>query len=258
MKTGISLQKTPSPDSQIAQDVLEQTKMIFQEVPKKAVQAYINCKAYYDEITNASTLKQAVYFYILQPKADHQASKIPFTDFRWIGPYIIGKVFPDNNYLSRKIGTIKTQVLLRMRLHQFTPRQPIPDIQITPREGKPDPEVIIKHDDSFARTWECGFEKPMFDNVYKNLVTRNSLEVTVRSKEAADEMRSTQGTIRENFPEICFQTDRSCDGRDTDHCIQPDVDTSVEQLDFTAINPCSSKNDLRHNPQPNCNNDYSY
>ena len=34
-----------------------------------------------------------------------------------------------------------------MRLRQFTPRQPIPDIPVTPREWQPDPEVIIKHDD---------------------------------------------------------------------------------------------------------------
>ena len=37
-------------------------------------------------------LKKADYLYILQPKADHQGSKIPFAEFRWIGPYIIEKV----------------------------------------------------------------------------------------------------------------------------------------------------------------------
>ena len=99
LKMGIRPRKIPPPDSQIAQDVFEQTEAIFQDVRKSAMQTYIKYKAYYDRKANASRLKQADYVCILQPKADHQRSKIPFTDFRWIGPYIIEKVLPNNNYL---------------------------------------------------------------------------------------------------------------------------------------------------------------
>ena len=68
------------------------------------------------------------------PKADHQGSKFPFADFRWIGDYIIEKVLPNNKHLVRKIGTSETQVLHRMRLRQFIPCQPIQDEPITPCE----------------------------------------------------------------------------------------------------------------------------
>ena len=88
--------------------------MIYQDVRKNTMQAYIKYKAYYDKKANASKLKEADYVYILQPKADHQGSKIPFTEFRWMGPYIVEKVLPNNKYLVRKIGTDKTQVLHRM------------------------------------------------------------------------------------------------------------------------------------------------
>ena len=131
---GIRPQKIPPPDSHIAQDVLEQTETIFQDVRKNAMQAYIKYKAYYDRKANASKLKKADYVFILQPKADHQGSKIPFLDFRWFRPYITEKVLPNNNYLVRKIGTNKTQVFHRMRLRQFTPRQPLSDIPVTQRE----------------------------------------------------------------------------------------------------------------------------
>ena len=134
LKMGIRPQKIPSPDSQIAQDVLEQTEIIFQDVRKNAMQAYIKYKAYYDKKANASKLRHADYVFILQPKADHQGSKIPVTDFHWMGPYIIEKVLPNNSFLVRKVGTNKTQIFHRMRLRQFTPRQPIPDVPITPRE----------------------------------------------------------------------------------------------------------------------------
>ena len=113
-------QQQPIPNSQIAQEVLEQTEVIHQDVRKNTMQAYIKYKAYYDKKANASKLKEADYVYFLQPKADYQGSKIPFTEFHWIGPYIIEKVLPNNTYLVRKIGTNKTQVLHRMRMRQFT------------------------------------------------------------------------------------------------------------------------------------------
>ena len=163
---------------------------------------------------------------------------------------------PNNNYLVRKIGTNRTQILHRMRLRQFTPRQPIPDIPITPREWQPDPEVVITHDDLYARAWECEYDEPIFDSDYNNLATPRPPEITIRPEQAADEIRSTPGTTPGNSPEIIPQPDGSYDERDVDHDTQPHRDTSVEQLDPTPTNPRSSKYDLRHNPKPNCNEDY--
>ena len=255
---GIRPQKVYSPDSQIAQDVLEQTELIFQDVRKNAMQAFVKYKAYYDKKANASKLKQADYVHILQPKTDHQGSKNHFTDFWWIGPYITEKVLPDNNYLVRKIGINRTQILCRMRLRQFTSRQPIPDIPVTPCEWQPDPEIINKHHHLYARAWECEYETPVFERDYKNLVAPNSPEITIRSEEAADELRRTPGAIPESSPKITPQTDRSYDGPDTDHYMQPDADNSVDQPDPTPTNPRSSKYDPGHNPKPKCKNDYRY
>ena len=259
-KIGIRLQKIPYPGSQMAQDVLEQTEMIFRDVRKNAMQAYIKHKAYYDKKTNASNFKQPDYVYVLQPKADHQVSKILFTDFRWIGPYVIENVLPNNGYLVSKIGTNETQVLHRMRLRQFAPHQPIPDIQIIPCEWKPDTEVIIKYDDLYARAWECEYEKAIFDSDYNNPVSPNSPEITVRSKEAADETRSTPGTIRERIPQklLLRQTDRMTERTRIATCNLMRTNTSIEQLDPMPTNPHSSKIDLRHKPKPNCNDENRY
>ena len=99
--------------------------------------------------------------------------------------------------MVRKIGTNKTQILHRMRLRQFTPRQPIPGIPITPREWQPDPEVLIKHD-LYARAWECEYDEPIFDSDYNNLATPSSPEITIRSKQAADEI----GTLQEPYQKV--------------------------------------------------------
>ena len=82
LKMGFRPQEIPFPDSQIAQDVLEQTEIIFQVVRKNAMQVYIKYKAYYVKKANASKLRNTDYVFVLQPKADHQGSKFPFTEFR--------------------------------------------------------------------------------------------------------------------------------------------------------------------------------
>ena len=86
LKLGNRPQQQPISTLQIVQEVLEQTEMIHQDVRKNTMQAYIKYKAYYEKKANASKLIEADYVYILQPKADHQGSKSPFTEFRWIDP----------------------------------------------------------------------------------------------------------------------------------------------------------------------------
>ena len=59
LKLGIRPQQQPISTSQIAQDVLDQTEMIHQDVRKNTMQAYIKYKAYYDKKANASNFKEA-------------------------------------------------------------------------------------------------------------------------------------------------------------------------------------------------------
>ena len=80
-----------------------------------------------------------------------------------MGPYIVEKVLPNNNYLVRKIGTDKTQKLHKMRMRHFTPRQPPAGITVKPDEYKSDPEVSLNHDDLYARAWEYDYEQPISD-----------------------------------------------------------------------------------------------
>ena len=257
LKLGIRPQQQPIPTSQIAQEALEQTEMIHQDVRKNIMQAYIKYKAFYDKKANASKLKEAYYVYIL-PKADYQGSKIPFTEFRWVGPYIIEKVLPNNNYLVRKIGIKKTQVLHRMRMRQFTSRQPPADITVNPQEYKSDPEVSLNHDDLYARAWECNYEQTIFDAENDNEAPPNQREIPIQADFSTQEMRNTPGNPHVCSPEIFPNSDQLGDVTDTYPHMEPDVETSSEQPQNSPTNPRSSKYNLRHNPKPNCNDDYRY
>ena len=146
-------------------------------------------------------------------------------------------------------------MLHQMRLRQFTRRQSIPDVQITPCERKHEPEVIIEHDDLYARAWECEYEKSTFYSDYNNGVTSNSPEITVRFQVVADETSIILGIIRESSLEVFSHADRLCEATDTDHYMGLDVDTSLQQPNGTPTNPCISIYDLRLNRKPNCCHD---
>ena len=83
------------------------------------MQSYIKYTRYYDKKAKASPLKEKDYCYILQSEAEHHGSKKSFRDFRWIGPYLVEKVLPNNNYIVRKLNTNKTQILFRFRLRKY-------------------------------------------------------------------------------------------------------------------------------------------
>ena len=112
-----------------------------------------------------------------------------------LGRLLLKKLLPNNNYLVGKVGTNKAQMLHRKQLRQFTHRQPLPDVQITPQEWKPNPEVIIEHDDLFARAWECEYERPFFDADDINTAPPDPPENAVRSDYLPPkEMLNTPGT----------------------------------------------------------------
>ena len=173
----------------------------------------------------------------MQPKADHLGSKIPFTEFRWVGPYITEKLLPNNNYLVRKIGTNKTQVFHRMRMRQVTPRQPPADITVKPQEYKSDPEVSLKHDDLYARAWECDYEQPFFDAENDNEAPPNQREIPIQSDFSTKEMRNTPGNPHVCSPEIFPNSDQLGDVTDTCLDMEPDVGTSSEQPQNSPTNP---------------------
>ena len=71
-------------------------------------------------------------------------------------------------------------------------------------------------------------------------------------------MRNTPGTTHERSPEIFPQTDEVIDVTYTYTHMEPDVESSSEQPEKSSTNPRSSKYNLRHNPKPNCYDDYRH
>ena len=135
-----------TPTTEFAEEVQNRTKLLIDKTEQNIMQSYIKYKENYDREAKAAPLKEWDYCFVLQPKADHQGSKIPFRDNRWVGPFINQKVLPNENYIVRRLNTNKTQILLRIRLKKFVPNQSLQDIFREERLQQ-DEEIVIPQDD---------------------------------------------------------------------------------------------------------------
>ena len=66
-----------------------------------------------------------------------KGEKFRSRNFGELARYIIEKVLRNNNYLVRKFGTDKTQVLHRMRMRRFTPPNPQLTYELGHKNGNP-------------------------------------------------------------------------------------------------------------------------
>ena len=161
-KHGLQFNPNIASTTDFAEELLRRTKILYDKTKKNVMQSYIKYKRYYDKKAKASPLKEKDYCFILQPKADHQGSKLPFRDFRWIGPYIVEKVLTNNNYIVRKLNTNKTQILHRIRLRKYNPEKPPEDIY-SETQWQTDDNIVVPQDDLYTIAWEAEFGGHLFD-----------------------------------------------------------------------------------------------
>ena len=161
-KLGLHFNPNIAPTTDFAEELLRRTQILYEKTKENVMQSYIKHKRYYDKKAKASPLKEKGYCFILQPKVGHQGSKIPFRDFRWIGPYLAEKVLPNNNYIVRKLNTNKTQILHRIRLRKYNPKKP-PEDNYQEVLWQIDDNIVVQQDDLYTIAWEADFGGHLFD-----------------------------------------------------------------------------------------------
>ena len=95
-------------------------------------------------------------------KSRPPGSRIPFRNFRWIGPYLVEKVLPNNIYIVRKLNTKKTQILHRIRLRKYNPGKP-PEDNYQEAPWQIDDNIDVPQDDLYTLAWEAEFGGHLFD-----------------------------------------------------------------------------------------------
>ena len=143
-KLGNNPNKNFLPTTELAEEVQQRTQILIDQT-----KTYFNYKDYYDRKGKAAPLKEKDYCFVLQPKADSQASKIPFREYRWIGPFATQKVLSNDNYIVRRLKTNKTQILHRIRKKEFVPDAPLED-KYDGEKLQLDNEVVLPQDDLYT------------------------------------------------------------------------------------------------------------
>ena len=169
-KLGNNLNEQVNPTTEFAKEIQNRTKILIDKTKQNIMQSYIKYKEYYDRKAKAAPLKENDYCFVLQPKADHQRSKIPFRDYRWVGPPIVQKVVPNEKYIVRRINTNKTQTLHRICFIKFVPNQPLEDNFLEQRL-QPDEEIVIPQDDLYIITWETDFGEQLITREHDPIPT---------------------------------------------------------------------------------------
>ena len=211
-KLGLRFNPNIAPTTDFAEELLRRTKILYDKTKKNVMQSYIKYKRYYDKKAKASPLKEKDYCFILQPKADHRESKIPFRDFRWIGPYSLEKVLPNNNYIVQKLNTNKTQILHRIRLRNYNPENP-PEDNYQETQWQMDDNIVVPQDDVYTIAWEAELGGHLFD-----------IPIIYTDPNAIDlDENHTQGPDTVIVPRSYFQD--SSDGQNRETC--PISDPSV-------------------------------
>ena len=93
------------PTTELAEELQLRTQSLIDQTKRNIMPLYLKDKENYDRGARAAPLQENDCCFILQPKADSQGSKIPFRDYRWIGPLIVQNVLPNNKYILLRLKT---------------------------------------------------------------------------------------------------------------------------------------------------------
>ena len=296
-KLGLNSNPKVLPTTDFADEFKRRAQSLIDTTKKNITQSYLKYKEYYDRKAKAAPLQQNGYCFILQPIADHQGSKIPFREYQWIGPYVVEKVLPNENYIVSKLNSNKTQILHRIRLCKYEPNTVLLDIR---PEGnlQPDDEIVIPQGDLYVITWETNFgEFPnsadeitlptsqdgpgTFNNTGNDALTPDEIFTDVDLRSTGPQENGARAPAENLIDEDLGSTgphqnddlaslDKTCSDRINDwiddqqssggsDTIMPEVsDDESDGMIVENNSPRGGKYNLRPNPTPNVTDEYRY
>ena len=297
-KLGNNPNKNFLPTTEFAEEVQQRTQILIDQTKKNIMQSYLKYKDYYDRKAKAALLKEKDYCFVLQPKADNQASKIPFREYRWIGPFVVQTVLSNDNYNVRRLNTNKTQILHRIRLKKFVPNAPLED-KYDGEKLQPDNEIVVPQDDLYTISWEVDFEYELFeprkddltdvdtrrptdteDGSVENYVIENERSSASETESHSD--RPNENDVNENETrqqsrnsrDVASPWDKTTNSTQNENDVTNDLqdagNVSNRGADITVpgisgketpeenSSPRGGKYNLRPNPNPNFTEEYRY
>ena len=73
-------------------------------------------------------------------------------------------MLPNKNYIVRRLGTNKTQLLHRIHRRKFTPQAPLADSFVCETDRQKVDQIPTANDDLYAQSWNTNFVSNPFDD----------------------------------------------------------------------------------------------
>ena len=169
---GVRPRKIPSPDSKIAQDVLEQTDTIFQDVRRTAMHAYIKYKAYYDKKKPMpQNLNNLITFTFYSQKQFTKEAEFLLQIFDGLDHILFQKYYRTINIWYAKMAPIKRKFFTEWGYANSHPANSYQIYQLHHANGIQTGKLSLN---MMIYTLEHGSDKPIIDSDRDHLVTPNS------------------------------------------------------------------------------------
>ena len=165
-KLGYNPNPRYQPQTELAEEVQRRIALPHDQTKKNIMQSYLKYKAYYDRKAKAAPLTTQDYCFILNRKAVTQATKKPFREVRWVGPYKVKKILPNINYIVRRLGTNETQLLHRIWLRIYIAQAPLADNFVREADWQKE-DTLVAQDELYAHTWDTNFGLSPFDTEHE-------------------------------------------------------------------------------------------
>ena len=168
------------------QDAMQQK---FSENKSKLIHAYHKYRTYDDEKALSSSLALNSFCLLLNPKLMNQSDFGYKLMTVWLPLYRIERVLTNSNYLIRKVGTLFTQCVHRIRLRPYTTNVKPSDLDnIDPNKFVPDP-LLGKNRQ----------EPELFDEQIPKLLEHHFID-DVPQENQEDQTEQQPATVTLSFP----------------------------------------------------------
>ena len=190
----------------------------------------------------------------------------------------------NNNYIVRRLGTNKTQLLHCIRLRKFTPQSPLADIFVRETDWQKDDQMPIEHDDLYAQSWNTNFgPNPFEDNPSEYSQNADDIEyLPIRQPDQINHPPSREISQNSGGSPVEQTTEREEEKHEENPQVIINDESEISQktppentqetltqgktaensqntpLQEESINTRGEKYNLRPNPNPNYSDSYRY
>lgn len=134
--------KTLEPNFDTTAELQDNVRQMHARNKTCIIEAYHKYRQYYDRKAHAKPLQRHSYCLMLNPKSSVPNDPLNRSHIQWLPLYRVEKILTHSNYIVRKVGTLFTHCINRVRLRPIIPQYNVEDVDsVASDDFTPDPNT---------------------------------------------------------------------------------------------------------------------